>query len=197
MRLTPDQFAHIDQEQVQPLASGSFQHFTEKQRHVIGKINSTVEDTFPPLEQDTTTHFISCAQWSCHEVLSWILSQTGPADVLIGVWSINEPGAQKLINLLESGVIWSLRAVLDYRSKNRHPSAYQLANHSFTSVFTYPMHAKITIVKNDFWSVCLNGSANYTNNPRPEAGIISTHKPTVDFYENILKQIIDHGEPFK
>lgn len=197
MILTPNQFDHIDQEQTQPLPVGSYTHFTDNQRHAFGKINSTIEQTFQPLEQNTTTHFMSCAHWSCHELLSWILAQTGPAAVTIGVWSISEQGAQKLTNLLQEGVITALEAVFDYRSKNRHPAAHQLASHSFTKIHTFPMHAKLTVVKNDTWSVLLNGSANYTNNPRPEAGLISTHKPTVDFYHDILKQLLAHGDPFK
>lgn len=195
MNLKPDDFQDIDPAaQLQP---GSYQEFNSSQSFVIGYLKSSVTETFKELTPNTTTHFFSCSSWSCHEVLTWILSHTGPAEVTIGVWSISELAARKLVDLLESGVITSLKAVLDYRSKNRHPSADQLAKHSFTQVRTFPMHAKVTVVKNDKWSVCLNGSANYTNNPRPESGFLSTVPETAEFYEKMLLQILNHANPFE
>jgi len=195
--LTPSHFNHIQESEAAKLPAEAYTDFTDQQRNAIGKINGTIEETFRPLMQYAYQHYMTCGQWSNHELLTWILAQTGPADVNIGVWSISEAGARKLVDLLDSGCIFALNAVLDYRSQNRHPEAHQLAKHAFSNVVTFPMHAKITTIKNDSWSVCLCTSANYTNNPRPEAGCIITVPNVVDFYNSILLNILDHGNPFE
>lgn len=197
MGLKPEDFDHIDETESLQLPKGSYAFFTQNQSFAIGTVNSSIPEVFEPLSHNNTIHFVSCAAWSSHELLTWILSQTGPAEVTIGVWSMSEVAARKLTDLLDAKVITKLRAVFDYRFKNRHPAAHQLASHAFSEVFTFPMHAKVTVVQNDSWNVVLNCSANYTNNPRPESGIISTHKPTVEFYKSMLTEILNHGDPFK
>jgi len=163
----------------------------------LGKVNDAVEACFPTLEKNSTRHFFSCGHWSTHELVDHVIAHTGPADVLISVWSISEAAARMLVGMLESGKIRSLRAVVDYRSKNRHPSAHQLAAHSFTELNTFPCHAKLTVIKNEEWSISINGSANYTNNPRPEAGVLDTHATTADFYSKYIEQMLTNSNPFE
>lgn len=176
---------------------GSTKVLSTDLHYSLGKINDAVEACFPTLEKNAIRHFFSCGHWSTHELVDHILRLTGPADVLISVWSISETAARMLIDMLNTGRIRSLRAVVDYRAKNRHPAAHQLAAHSFTELNTFPCHAKLTVIKNDEWTVSINGSANYTNNPRPEAGILDTHATTAAFYTKYIEQMLLNANPFE
>jgi len=187
----------IDELTAEPLGPGYFQGYEARQQFALGKLNSSIVDTFEPIKQDTIVHCFSCANWSSHELLAWILSQTGPAEVLISVWSISEEAARQLIGMLNVGVITELTAVVDYRAKNRHPSAYQLAQHSFSRLETMPCHAKVTVIQNAEWQIVMNLSSNYTNNPRPEAGFISSEPKTVEFYREIIFKMLSRSKPFE
>lgn len=187
----------LPEEVLDKVSSGSIHTIPNKNEYVLCSLNSDVQNAFPNLTKDTIRHFFTCGHWSSHELLYHILQMTGPAKVMISVWSISETAARLLIDLLENGLITELTAVLDYRSKNRHPGAYQLANHSFTKLNTMVCHAKITVIQNEQWDVTINGSANYTNNPRPEAGYVDTHKTTAEFYATYIQQMINNSNPFE
>lgn len=186
-----------DVDETHTVDCGSSQSPVQNLHYSLGKINESVEACFPSLEKKSVRHFFTCGHWSTHELLAHLLNFTGPAHVLISVWSISEHAARVLVDMLDNGIITKLEAVVDYRAKNRHPSAHQLAAHSFTKLNTFPCHAKLTVIRNATWTVTIIGSANYTNNPRPEAGLICTHATTADFYEKYIRMMIKNSNPFE
>jgi hypothetical protein len=194
--IRPGDIPEVDEQRLVDFGA-SAAHTPQRLQHELCKIPDAVEACFPTLEKSSITHFFSCGTWSTHELVYYLLSKTGPADVLISVWSISEIAARLLIDMLDKGMITQLRAVLDYRSKNRHPAAHQLAAHSFSKLNTFPCHAKLTVITNDKWTVTVNGSANYTNNPRPEAGVIDTHATTAAFYTRHIEQMLENSNPFE
>lgn len=186
-----------DVEVTNQVESGSIHAPALHAEYQLLAINSHVCDCIPKLTPDSITHFFTCGHWSSHELLYHILLMTGPAEVLISVWSISETAARLLLEMLDKGLITKLSAVLDYRSKNRHPAAYHLAKHSFSQVNTMVCHAKLTVITNSNWNVTINGSANYTNNPRPEAGYIDTSNSTAAFYSKYINQMLNNSNPFE
>lgn len=162
----------------------------------LGKVNSKVEEVIPTLEQNKTYHFFSSGQWSTHELLEYLLSKTGPATVSIAVWSISEIGARKLVQLKEQGLISHLQTVFDYRTNTRHPGALHLVRQACDRFRTLPCHAKITVISNPQWNICIIGSPNYTNNPRPEAGYVCTHGLVSSFYLRFINELLDNNNPF-
>lgn len=150
-------------------------------------------ELFPRLEENATHHFLSTGTWSAHELLEHLLSLTGPAQVTLAVWSISEVGARSIVGLRERGMITSLRALFDYRSNVRHPGALNLVKQACDEVRTLPCHAKVTVIRSAQWSVLMNGSSNYTKNPRTEAGYVSTLLELCDFYEAHILNLIRNG----
>jgi hypothetical protein len=57
-------------------------------------------------------------------------------------------------------------------------------------------HAKIVVLQNQQWSVAIVGSANFTNNPRIEAGIVSTERAVGDFHRDWMLAEIANAKPF-
>lgn len=152
-----------------------------------------LQELFPELEACATHHFFSTGTWSAHELLEHLLSLTGPAVVTLAVWSISEVGARSIVQLKESGQITELRALFDYRSNVRHPGALALVRQACDEVRTLPCHAKCTVIRGKDWTVMMNGSSNYTRNPRAEAGYITTLPEICDFYEQHILNMIRNG----
>jgi len=158
------------------------------------RIENVIADLIPM----RNIHFACMVEWSCHELLHYILQKTGPAKVYIATWSISEGGARYLSELMTGGMITELHGLFDYRSNNRHPAAFHLAKQYCSTLRLYPNHAKVSCVINDNWSICLNGSANYTNKKRIEAGVLSINNGVAEMHrDRWILPMIQRGEVFE
>ncbi|RYY69346.1 MAG: hypothetical protein EOO13_09805 [Chitinophagaceae bacterium] len=165
-------------------------------RSVIGKVYNSVEEAIGEIEQNVIIEYTSAAEWSMHELLFYILTKTGPAEVYIATWSMSENASRSILQMIESGMITRLSGVIDFRTKNRHPAAFQLAASIFSRMRLYSNHAKVTVIENENWSITITGSANYTNNPRAEAGVILPFKTSAEHNKAWICRLLDKGEPF-
>jgi hypothetical protein len=166
------------------------------EEYLIFKSVDTLKEKLPIIKSDTSYHFASGGVWSTHELLFHLLSFTGPAKVFIATWSITEEPSRMLVHGLNSGLITELNGIFDIRVKQRAPETYAFAKHNFCNARLTVCHAKVTVIKNDLFNISIVGSSNYTNNPRIEAGVISTHKITADFHENWIMAELRNAHPF-
>jgi hypothetical protein len=103
------------------------------------------------------------------------------------------------VEWIESGRVSHVKGVLDYRSKNRHPSAFHLASNVFSDIKIDYCHAKVTVISSpqaaknpNYITIC--GSANWTQNPRKEACTILNSKKTSDAHVAWIEHIIKYGD---
>jgi hypothetical protein len=114
-----------------------------------------------------------------------------PVHCAISTWSIKESQLQKLYKWKTSGRLLSLVGIFDHRLKSTSPKPFQFLSQFFDGFALIKTHAKITIMWNDTHQVLILGSANWSKNPRIEAGIISYGLNEVDFYRNFISKKID------
>jgi hypothetical protein len=126
------------------------------------------------LEHNRNYHFSTGGQWSMHELMIYLLSITGPADIWKSTWAISEEPVRVIIELLDKKIIRSVKCIFDYKVKEQKSKAFLLAQSNFNSVTLAHCHAKVMVIKNENWSVSVSGSANDTRNPRIERGVICT-----------------------
>jgi len=167
-----------------------------KKKRVVGKENSICKDVIGQLEQDTVLQFVTKGEWSTHDLLFHILNQVGASEVTIATWSVSSPVVAQIANLLESGMITKLDGLFDWRMKVRCPEAEQFLKFNCANIRLINCHAKVTVIKNDNWNITIVGSANLTNNPRIESGVIFTDKETADFNLEWMKGELKNGKYF-
>ena len=109
--------------------------------------------------------------WSTHDLLLYLREQTGPAKVYFTTWPISEYAIRQLHNMIGDGLILELKGIFDYRNGTRKPAELQFLQKITTDIKAAKCHAKVTVIINDSWGVCVVGSANYTRNPRIEANV--------------------------
>lgn len=164
----------------------------------ICKVNQSVADCFPRIEQGFDYHFSTAGMWSSHDLLFHILSLIGSAHVTIATWSITEAPAAMLMRGLYENPITSLNALFDVRVRVRSPSSFEFIKHNLGEFCRITScHAKVTVIENDDWKISINGSANYTNNPRIEAGVVSTSPQVASFHKDWIIAEINKSQPFK
>lgn len=139
---------------------------------VNGTSKKELEKTINELKKDFCKFFRTDGAWSNIELLEFILLQTGPANVHLCTWSISEEAIRRFSVWKETGQIKDLYTIIDNGLRNRKPEIYQSAVAMFGNLKFDALHAKLTIIESDTHMITLLTSANYTKNPRTEAGII-------------------------
>lgn len=178
------------------LSAKGFKQVARSTQRLI-KSRRTLESIIGELVADQVLQFATAGRWSLHQLLEYVLAQTGPASVWMTTWTITEEPMRVLLNLIKSGSIRELHAVFDYRIESRKPEAFQLASNILTRIKLTKCHAKVLVIQNERWSVTILGSANFSNNPRIEAGTLFTDRASADFHKNWISEVIDGKEVFR
>mgnify|MGYP003150387145 CR=1 FL=1 len=164
---------------------------------VLSKARDSLQEAIGHLEQNEEIHFVSCSQWSTHDLVFHILEQIGPAEITAATWSMSQPAAEVILKYLMDGRITRLRLLLDWRVKVRTPKALQIARTACADLRLTACHGKVCVIENDTMRVSIVGSANFTNNPRIESGVISTHDSVADFHREWLESELAKANPFE
>ncbi|WP_028665932.1 hypothetical protein [Runella zeae] len=167
-----------------------FDHF------VRAGVRDKIEEVFPLLEQKIYIDFVSKGDWSTHELVFWILSQTGPADLYIATWSMTENAARMLIDAKQKGVIRKIFCLFDYRIKVRYPDVNDFVKQHFERTGIDNSHAKVTVIVNDKWAVRILGSSNFTNNPRIEVGTLVVDQQKAELHINWILAVLNNQDYF-
>lgn len=145
-----------------------------------------LSDAIGDLKKGESIHYDTNCGWTPHEMLLYLLGITGKANVYIATWAIKEYPAQTIVSSIANGLIENLYLRLDYRIKTTCPSAYHLLKNNCTGLVEAYCHAKITVIQNDNWDITIVGSANYSKNPRGEAGVITENKEVAEMRKNFI-----------
>ena len=157
---------------------------------IIGKANEKLHQVFGQVIDGQSVHYTSLGDWSTHDLLFFLLEQTGPARVYFTTWAISEYAIRQLYQFIEHGLIVELKGIFDYRNGILKPAELQFLQKITTDIKAAKCHAKVTVIENDIWGISVVGSANYTRNPRIEAGVLCCDKTVAAFHRNwILKEL--------
>lgn len=154
-----------------------------KVHFITGDKMQLLEQTIGSLNPGYSAFFKTDGAWSNIHLLEYILMQTGPANVYFSTWSISAEAISRFEEWDNQGLIKQLFVILDAGIRNRKPEIYQQAIGAFPVLKIAHCHAKVTVISNLTHQVSMIGSANYTRNPRIEAGMIIWDKSLAD--ENI------------
>ena len=164
--------------------------FTGSSLLTIGHAGEKLHQVFGKVLDGQSVHYASLGDWSTHDLLFFLLEQTGPAKVYFTTWAISEYAIRQLYQFIEHGLILELKGIFDYRNGIRKPAELQFLQKITTDIKAAKCHAKVTVIENDRWGICVVGSANYTRNPRIEAGVLCCDKTVAAFHRDwILKEL--------
>jgi hypothetical protein len=171
---------------IQHPGSVSFWDVTQK------KIESALTDM--ECSPDSSIHYVTEGSWSMHDLLYYFLARYGSSRVYITSWAISEIAMRQLYNFMKEGLITELYGLFDFRNTSRKPAELAFIHQNATKIKLAKCHAKVTVIENAMMPVTIVTSANYTDNPRYEAGVISFSPEVARFHKEwILKEILDDG----
>lgn len=164
----------------------------DTKREFQGKVFDALKKHIGIIPNDKALHFVTFGRWSMHDLIFYVLKQTGPAHVKIASWSVAEKAVRTFVSKVESGEILSCEWLLDPRVKVRNPKPLQMIQANFVHRFA-ACHAKVTTIENENWNISIVASANLTNNPRIERGVIFPFKDVFEFDNNWINETINGG----
>ncbi len=162
----------------------------------IGKANEKLHQVFGKVIDGQSVHYASLGDWSTHDLLFFLLEQTGPARVYFTTWAISEYAIRQLYQFIEHGLILELKGIFDYRNGIRKPAELQFLKKITTDIKAAKCHAKVTVIENDNWGISVVGSANYTRNPRIEAGVLCCDKAVAVFHRDWILNELSNTSAF-
>lgn len=128
-----------------------------------------------------------------HDVMEFVLTHTGRADITMCSWSISTPAMKVFAKMKEKGLVNTCYAVVDIRTRKDHHEAFAMALEMFSKVKIYPCHAKVIVIENKDWKVTIAGSANLTNNPKSERLFISTLAAVAELDRAKIMEMFERG----
>jgi hypothetical protein len=149
------------------------------------------------IDKNLHTHYVSDGDWSMHDLIMELLKKYKPAELFITTYALREFSVRQLIMAMDRKELLSVHMLLDYRAQVRTPAVFQLAQMNFNKIYLTSIHAKVTVLRSAACSIAIVGSANWTQNPRVECGVISCDDHVADFHINWIQKIMEHAEIFK
>jgi len=149
------------------------------------------------LQCKETVHFWTGGQWSMHELVAYLVSVTGPANLYFTTWAINEDAMRMLMQLHDEGLLKNIRAFFDHKIKEQKSKAFLLAEGFFTKIALGKCHAKCTVLMNERFTISITGSQNWTRNPRAERGTLTMDKDICEGDIMMIMKMIAQEQPFK
>lgn len=157
----------------------------------ILKSFAEIEKQLQGMQENDNRLFLSDGSWSNYELMEYLLNLTGPATVAYTTWSISEVAITRMNDWLDKGQIIELHAVLDRGLQNRKPAIYQQALATIKNLKLSKCHAKVMVITSPLLSFLVIGSANFTKNPRKEAGVITCSQQAAHFALAWIKAVHD------
>lgn len=164
-------FCMYEKEKVIPVTGGLLSGSTKN----LLPDNNELASMLSLMGEDVTIFWVIKGDWTMHQLLIGLLNITGAADVVIATYAMCETSARIVAQLKNGNMIRSLSTILDNRVDVRSAGSFQLMTSMSDRLVLDEVHAKVTVIYNENFYVAVIGSANYTENNRYEAGVITTN----------------------
>jgi len=164
---------------------------TVDKRRMIEKLKketlNNIIDRLPDLNEQF--HIVSNGSFDYFNMIPRILELAdGKFNLYCSTWTMNFENVAKLMQLIDLGRLNPATVFIGEYLKNREPLVYtELANGLHDRggrVKAFNNHCKIILLWNDKYNFVLEGSANFTANPRTEQNIILNSKEVLLFHKN-------------
>ena len=168
-----------------------------KERYVRGLKKETLEHLVPePVAPGECLHVVSNGKFDYFLFIPLILQWIGRADALYGsTWTMNRGNVQDLLQLFDDGKIGQLfLASGNYFLKRESAVAatiLQGLRERGQRFACWENHAKVILLNNaavGAWYV-VEGSANWTANPRTEQNIVLNDRAVWEFHRDWLEEM--------
>lgn len=140
-------------------------------------------------EEKGHLHFFTKKLWSSYDLLLYLLSLTGKADVILTSFSISDITIRSIKKAIDTGYINSIDLILNTSIRKNKLELLFFAGNVVNRICLANSHSKIILIENDDWKISVNQSANASVNNNEEAGVICNEIEVFEFYKKNIDRI--------
>lgn len=149
----------------------------------------SADDILKPLsETDNQVYLSNYIQMA--DVIDWIVSQSGKAEIWLTSFSISEEFIRRLFYIRQRCEVSRINLVLDFKATTKTLCLWPFLSIAIDRVYLSDNHSKILLVKGERLNVAVVTSQNLTRGNRHEVGIISTDPGIFDSLYNDVSYLI-------
>lgn len=142
------------------------------------------------------SHWFNHGKFSIYDVIEYILTITGKAELKITSFTISEEAISRFIYFERSGMISGGRFIIDISSSKSKFNALSYLAKTF-DVRLNDNHTKIILIRNENYNIVISTSANLNQNRRHENGFVSTDLNTYLLFEEFYDQLFNQSRIIK
>ncbi len=160
------------------------------------KRTADIDQILKPLADNPFQAYLSNAV-QVADILEWILSQVGIAEVWQTSFSISEEFLRRLFFICKANKVSHINLVLDHKATNKTLKLWAFITQVIERTYLADNHSKILLVKSERGdTVSVITSQNLTRGNRHESAYISTD-PTIfaGLYAQVNDLITNHSVP--
>ncbi len=160
------------------------------------KRSADINQILRPLKETPFQAYLSNAV-QVADILEWILSQVGIAEVWQTSFSISEEFLRRLFFITKDKKVSRINLVLDHKATNKTLKLWAFITQVIERTYLADNHSKILLVKSEAGdTVSVITSQNLTRGNRHESAFIST-SPEIfaNLYDQVNDLITNHSVP--
>lgn len=174
----------------------SFTAFTAVSDGVICRKPKKLDRLVSQVSDGKEIHYLSDGYFSLHDLVISLVKKYQPVDVFFTTYALRELPVRQLAMCKTDGLINEIHCVLDYKAQVRSAEVNAFAQKNFTTLCLKPIHAKVCVIRSADIDISIVGSANWTVNPKVEAGVLSCTKESAEFHISWIKKMISNERIF-
>ena len=138
------------------------------------KRDTSISKYLRPLAEKTHQVYVT-KELQVADVLEWILSQVGKAEVWQTSFSISEEFLRRLFFIEKDGKVKQFNLILDYKATNKTLNLWPFISQTMQHVYLADNHSKVLLVQADSGEVVtVLTSQNLTRGNRMESALVTT-----------------------
>ncbi|OQA02215.1 MAG: hypothetical protein BWY71_00097 [Planctomycetes bacterium ADurb.Bin412] len=154
-----------------------------------------LEEVLPDLPAaGESLHLISDGSYDFWRFVPYLVSRLGPADECSGsTWTMSRSNIHELLDLYDRQKIRRVALLIGLDFKHRKPDIWENLERELIRrgqrLKSLAIHAKIILLQAGEQYLTLEGSANFTGNPRIEQFVITNSQPLYEFHSGWMETI--------
>lgn len=187
-----EQAQQVPESKTENILSSSLRLNNDMLQKQISDVTKSLTESIGLIENGTTIHYYSYANFNLVSLILYVIKQTGPVHAFMTSYSFSQKSIEQLQKRIERGELLSFRVIIDNRVKSMSPKPFQMLSTCFNYRCT-SIHAKVALLWNDAWKITIVTSQNATNNPKMERGVIYTDSKLFNFDLKALEDAFERG----
>ncbi|MDD3538490.1 MAG: hypothetical protein WC145_12715 [Aliarcobacter sp.] len=167
-----------------------------KMRAINGMKKETLDDLIKELpEEGEYVHLVSNGKYDYYTFIPVFIDKLGHIDELWGsTWTMNRSNCEDLFNQFDAGKIAGMNIITGLYFKRRETAVYASLVEGMAKrkqkVISCNNHAKVVLIRTDDKYYVIEGSANWTGNPRIEQNVLVQSRDLFEFHKGWMEEYI-------